>query len=360
MSQFHDNEYWNGELRRLLRDQVPEDSHREYKDKMALLPHGRGGGGIDSQKRAEDVSKDVSSFLNSDGGVLIYGVPETNDPTSTGGSPAPLSEPEGIGFPREGGRTETVSKETIERLITDNIQPIPDANLFKITEIDFEDRIVFVVEVAAGIGNVWQARDKRYYHRSNYENRPMEHNHIEMVRSRSVSSDLKLVFGLSDRWEKELRDIRQEEVTIYIGIQNDSNKVAESAYIELGMPNLSVEGHGRDVTWPFIIAGTRRVQIEGHYSGAFGLYECHWPIHTENMGIGYRPIFKTNLPLRVAQLVVNGPFTDPTLRGHTQGWLLWQIQAPDMEVKKGMTALVFYFASDSLRLMDTNESFEIL
>ena len=360
MSQFHDNEYWNGELVRLLFDQVPEDSHREYKDKMALLPLHQGGGGIDSQKRALDVSKDVSSFLNSDGGVLIYGVPETNDPTSTGGSPVPLSEPEGIGFPREGGRTETVSKETIERLITDNISPIPDANLFKITEVPFEDRIVFFVEVKPGIGNVWQATDKRYYHRSNYENRPMEHNQIEMVRSRSVSSDLKLVFGLSDRWEKELRGIRQEEVTIYIGIQNDSNKVAASAYIELGMPNLSVEGRGQDVMGPFIGAGTRRVQIEDQYSGAFDLYECYWPINTENMGIGNRPIFKTNLPMRVTQLVVKGPFTDPTRRGATQGWLLWQIQAPDMELKKGITALKFDTASDSLRLVDTNESFEIL
>ena len=359
MSQFHDNEYWNAELGRLLCDQVPEDSHREYKDKIALLPPGRGGGGIDSQKRAGDVSKDVSSFLNSDGGVLIYGVPETNDHTSTGGSPAPLSEPEGIGFPREGGRTETVSKETIERLITDNIQPIPDANLFKITEVGFQDRIVFVVEVAAGIGNVWQAKDKRYYHRSNYENRPMEHNHIEMVRSRSVSPDLKLVFGLSDRWEKELSDIGQGEVTIYIGIQNDSNKVAESAYIELGMPELSVEGYEQDVMEPFTKAGTRRVQI-GEYSYAFGLYECHWPIPTENMGIGYRPIFKTTLPLRVTQLTVNGPFTALTLTSQVQGWLLWQIQAPDMEIKKGMTKLVFYFDSKSLRLMDANESYEIL
>ena len=80
----------------------------------SLTPPGRGGQGIDKQKRAEDVSKDVSSFLNSDGGVLIYGVPETTDPSSTGGAPIPLARSTDIGFTPE----DKVAKETIENLIT--------------------------------------------------------------------------------------------------------------------------------------------------------------------------------------------------------------------------------------------------
>ena len=98
MNHFRSSEWWEREIDRKLANEEPEDLHLDYKDKESLMPPGRGGGGIDKQKRAEDISKDVSSFLNSDGGVLVYGVPETNDSISTGGSPVP-SGPD-IGFRR--------------------------------------------------------------------------------------------------------------------------------------------------------------------------------------------------------------------------------------------------------------------
>ena len=124
-----------------------------------LLPPGRGGSvGIDKQKRAEDISKDVSAFLNSDGGVLVYGVPESISPDDTGGSPVPGGAQ--VGFTRG-----EIDKETIENLITSNIQPKPSPDLFQVVEVPYgsDGRLVFIVEVAAGFGDVWQARDKRYY-----------------------------------------------------------------------------------------------------------------------------------------------------------------------------------------------------
>ena len=80
MAEFHDADWWRVELERMIEEQIPEELHLDYKEKGSLLPTTRGGGRPDKQKRAEDISKDVSSFLNSDGGVLIYGVPETQDP----------------------------------------------------------------------------------------------------------------------------------------------------------------------------------------------------------------------------------------------------------------------------------------
>ena len=94
--------------------------------KRAYCPRVEAGRGLNSQKRAEDISKDVSSFLNSDGGVLVYGVPESEDASLTGGSPIP-DGPE-IGF-----RIGEVAKETIEDLITSNIQPRPGPDLFRVT-----------------------------------------------------------------------------------------------------------------------------------------------------------------------------------------------------------------------------------
>ena len=186
MTTFHDRDYWQVELKRLLDIQEPESLHLDYKDKRSLTPPGRGGQGIDKQKRAEDVSKDISSFLNSDGGVLIYGVPETTDPSSTGGAPIPLAQSTDIGFTPE----DKVDKETIENLITSSIQPIPKATLFRITEVDHLARNIFVVEVKPGIGDVWQAKDKRYYERFHYKAEPMDHYRIEMVRARMVGPNL--------------------------------------------------------------------------------------------------------------------------------------------------------------------------
>ncbi len=70
MANLHGVDFWSTELKRMLEEQRPENLHLDYKDKESLIPPGKGGGGIDKQKRAVDISKDVSSFLNSNGGVL--------------------------------------------------------------------------------------------------------------------------------------------------------------------------------------------------------------------------------------------------------------------------------------------------
>jgi len=53
------------EIERLIRDQVQENIHLDYKASKAI-----------SQKSRDEIAKDVSAFANSDGGVLIYGVEE--------------------------------------------------------------------------------------------------------------------------------------------------------------------------------------------------------------------------------------------------------------------------------------------
>ena len=340
-------------MKRLLDVQEPESLHLDYKDKRSLTPPGRGGQGIDKQKRAEDISKDVSSFLNSDGGVLIYGVPETTDPSSTGGAPIPLAQSTDIGFTAE----DKVDKETIENLITSSIQPIPKATLFQITEVEHLGRNIFVVEVKPGIGDVWQAKDRKYYERFHYKSEPMEHYRIEMVRARTVGPNLSLAFGFNDRWEQELQDYARE-VTVFVGIRNDSNSVAEAALIELGVAgDLAIDGYGQDSLGPFTRVGERTVHMDPPYLGRFDWYECHWPIGTHDTFIAYRPVFRTNLPLRVTQLGFKGPFTQSTQLDAVQGWLFWQIQSPNMDTKKGVTQVVK--GRYSLRLEELRLPFEI-
>ena len=55
MTKFRTAECLAEEFRRMLEEQRPEDLHLDYKEKRSLLPTSRGGGGIDKQKRAEDL-----------------------------------------------------------------------------------------------------------------------------------------------------------------------------------------------------------------------------------------------------------------------------------------------------------------
>jgi predicted HTH transcriptional regulator len=61
------NDAWNEErIERLIRDKVPESLTLEYKASRALCDL--------NNRSITDLSKDVSSFANATGGVIIYGV----------------------------------------------------------------------------------------------------------------------------------------------------------------------------------------------------------------------------------------------------------------------------------------------
>lgn len=53
------------EVEQMVRDQVQESIHLDYKASKAISP-----------KERDEIANDVSAFANSDGGVLIYGVEE--------------------------------------------------------------------------------------------------------------------------------------------------------------------------------------------------------------------------------------------------------------------------------------------
>ena len=352
MDQFIEVDSWAELLERMLAEQRPEDIHLDYKDARSLLPIARGGSGVDKQKRREDISKDVSSFLNSDGGVLVYGVPESQDPNSTGGAPIP-------GGPEIGFKRGEIDKETVENLITSNIQPKLDPNLFRVTEVPYgnTDRIVIVVEVALGIGDVWQAKDKRYYKRFPYKAEAMEHYEINMVRERSLGPDLEIQFGLNEPWRKDLLDnpSRGLEAELLVGIRNSGNAVAESALVEIGycpysndnLMNQRIVGAVPDdllgevfeqtgirrVAFNYTsLAGTERQTI----SAAWG--QLNWNGSNPKLAGKYSPIFKTEAPLLAARIPLSGISTERTSRSGL-ALVFWRLQAPGMQPRKGSVEL---------------------
>ena len=105
----------------MVKDRVLENIHLDYKRSSAADP-----------SRPVEIAKDVSSFANSDGGVLIYGVEEEH------GLPVRIDE---------GVDPAKCSKERFEDIITSHITPRVDD--VRITPFYADSGgAIFVVQVA--------------------------------------------------------------------------------------------------------------------------------------------------------------------------------------------------------------------
>ncbi len=321
---------WHAEVPRMIARQEPESLYLDYKASKALLI----GPSVPREKRALDLSKDVSALLNSDGGTIIYGIREI----SSGKQRLPVAtfDPTLDGYaPNE------ISKEDLENLITSNIQYRPGPELFCVSVVHVNNRYVFVVDTAKSLQGVFQAKDKLYYKRFNFKVEPMEHYEIEDVRKRAVSPDLRLVFGLTDTWATETKttlnyQTQQAEVAIHIGLVNCGQVVAETALVELG---LDLTNQPSGLTAPFAHAKERAISFNA-VPQEVPWYRCRWT--PQNLGPSYTPLFAAVDP----EYLTNFPFVIPTsnyvgnsTRGTVLGLIFWRLQAPNMVLKTGIHRL---------------------
>lgn len=145
------------EIEAMVRNQVQEDLHLDYKDSRAIHNGAR-----------SEIAKDVSAFANSDGGVIIYGVREKSN--------LPVQVDEGV-------EATPCSKEWLESAILTAITPrIEDCRIYPIPRST--DRFLYVVQIPKSFRGPHQASDKRYYKRHNFKSEPMEDYEIADVRSR--------------------------------------------------------------------------------------------------------------------------------------------------------------------------------
>jgi hypothetical protein len=144
-------------LERLIESQTQESLHLDYKRSQA----------IDNSKRAE-ITKDVSAFANSDGGLIIYGVVEE----------------EHLPVRLDSGTDHTqYTREWLEQVINSGIAPRVDG--VRIVQIALsEERSFYAVQVPKSYRGPHQASNKRYYKRFNFQSVPMEHYEIDDVRNR--------------------------------------------------------------------------------------------------------------------------------------------------------------------------------
>ncbi|WNZ60146.1 ATP-binding protein [Myxococcus sp. MxC21-1] len=170
------------DLEQMIEHAIPESDYLDYKDQRALEPINQNPKPLPTGlQRAQnevisELTRDISAFANSDGGVLIYGVRE-DEQTHL---PIEINP----GFPNNG----RISKEWLGDIIDSRISP-------RITGIQIipirrnATHSLFVIEIPRSSRAPHQADDGIHYRRYNFSNRRMLNYELrEAFQSRRLES----------------------------------------------------------------------------------------------------------------------------------------------------------------------------
>lgn len=142
-------------LKNFVSRQPEENLHLEFKS----------GAFFDANNR-DKITQAVTSFANSDGGILILGVKEKK---AIGKSYADSID--GIQVdPKH-------SKEALENILMSSISPKIDS--LQIIRLEDNERSIFILEIPKSERAPHMASDKRYYKRLNFQKIPMENYEVE-------------------------------------------------------------------------------------------------------------------------------------------------------------------------------------
>ena len=170
----------------LIQTGVQESLTLDYKRCESLDKH--------NPNRKKDLSKDVSAFANSAGGVIVYGVIETNH------------LPTGID---RGYDPKNITREWLEQVINSTIQRRIDN--IKIKQIELKKsnsgHVIYVISIPQSKRAPHMAEDHIFYKRFNYQSIPMEEYEVRDIGNRANTPDLSLQFYL----ESNVVDIEFEE-----------------------------------------------------------------------------------------------------------------------------------------------------
>ena len=163
MKSFYDkNKYTQSDIESLIGEE--ENLNLEFK-------------GIDSLSKENkiEISKDVSAFANSSGGIIIYGINEEKHIAKD------ISFVDG----------DKITKEWIENVISGNIQR--RLNHIEIIPIRFDDDLkksIYLIKVQASSNSPHMCGYKKFYKRNNFENIPMEEYEVRESYNRILKTKL--------------------------------------------------------------------------------------------------------------------------------------------------------------------------
>ncbi|MDX3914819.1 MULTISPECIES: AlbA family DNA-binding domain-containing protein [Olivibacter] len=158
-------------LNSLIENQVEEHLNLDYKASGSLAKEDR---------KTIEISKDVSSFANSDGGLIIYGMREDAINRHLPSELDPIDR-------------EKISKEWLEQIINSKIRPRIDGLI--VHPIPIGEKAIYIVEIPRS-DQAHQADDKKYYKRFNFNCEPMYDYEIKDIMNRAKQPNVYLEFML--------------------------------------------------------------------------------------------------------------------------------------------------------------------
>ena len=198
-------------INELITNGVEENMHLDYKSAASLSG---------SEGAKKEITKDVSAFANSDGGIIIYGIKEY-DERSKSHLPERIDPVDGKKF----------SKEWLEQVIN-NISPRIDGLIITPVQCNHKEdnKVIYVVDIPKS-NTAHQSKDNRYYKRYNFQSSVMYDWEVKDVINRYKQSRIDIVFKQTmpnGLLSKIFRDPSKISLDIYAN--NSGHKVVK--YVE--------------------------------------------------------------------------------------------------------------------------------
>lgn len=177
----------------LINNEVEESINIDYKAGEALDK---------ADKKKAEISKDVSAFANSNGGIIIYGINELHH------KPSSISFIDGTVF----------TKEWLEQIITSTIhRTITGVKIFPLRKDGDIKKTIYVVQIPESISAPHMAKDKRFYRRYNFESVFMDEYEVRNLYSKKSTADLSIE---TIRVSIEADDHETSRFTMEVDIEN--------------------------------------------------------------------------------------------------------------------------------------------
>lgn len=208
-------------VNQLISSQTEESIHLDFKSAGSLEK---------ADKKKAEIGKDVSSFANSDGGIIIYGMNESNHVADS------LSYIDG----------NNITKEWLEQIIQTNISPrINGLEIYPVRFGQRMDQTVYVVKIPASSLSPHMASDKRYYRRYNFESVPMEDYEVRNLFQRVHRADLEIMDIIVENGGIGLQAGSPTSISLKVGFQvkNISNSIEHNYKLEIHVPKDILQQH---------------------------------------------------------------------------------------------------------------------
>lgn len=223
MDSFYEKDDFNqDDIQKAINEKYEESLRLDFKAAGSLE-------NTDSKKR--EISKDVSSFANSAGGIIIYGIKEDDHKADS--------------FDFINGRE--ITKEWIEHVIDSNInRRIPDLVIYPIRFDDDLEKSIYLIKIPESFATPHMASDKRYYRRYNFQSVPMEEYEVRNLFNKKQVTKLiidKLLISQKGIFSSG-GHLNWIDYEIIFQVRNISNAIEDRCKLEVYIPvQLYKSGH---------------------------------------------------------------------------------------------------------------------